>query len=231
MEEYHNQKKDWKEIEDICYILVANEAEINELCSNHISIDLSPIKKENLFFEVLAKIIAKYEREMDFFYRGDYYSERSTRNTYARKMNTRVISKLNSPQFNKGEDYLQKLLYYCGSETFTRKDGISLKDYRYNNRIEFRYPNGTLTPKTIQNNSNFSLKLVDAIDCEKFDIEKLTQDVQELYKTKYWIDTLTEQEHYKQFEQLSAIIATSSEDQDDFMSQYEKVLSKQHKTR
>lgn len=228
---YHNKKIDWIEIEEICYILLENGAEINELCSNHISVDLSPIKNENLFFETLAKAIIKYERQMDLFYMGDCYLERSTKDTYARKMSTRLLSKLNSPLFNKSGDYLTKLLYYCGNETFTRRDGISLKDYRYNKRMEIRYPNGTLTPKTIQNNSNFSLKLVDAIDCEKFDLDMLTQEVEELYKNKYWIDTLTEQEHYKQFEQITTVIATSSEDQDDFMTQYEKVLSTKHKAR
>lgn len=75
------------------------------------------------------------------------------------------------------------------------------------------------------------MKLVDAIDCEKFDLDMLTQEVEELYKNKYWIDTLTEQEHYKQFEQITTVIATSSEDQDDFMTQYEKVLSTKHKAR
>lgn len=84
----------WIEIEEICYILLENRAEINELCSNHISVDLSPIKNENLFFETLVKAIIKYERQMDLFYMGDCYLERSTKDTYARKMSTRLLPKL-----------------------------------------------------------------------------------------------------------------------------------------
>lgn len=44
--------------------------------------------------------------------------------------------------------------------------------------LEIRYPNGTLNEKNIQNNINFSLKLVNAIANNKFDNEELTKLVQ-----------------------------------------------------
>lgn len=92
--------------------------------------------------------------------------------------------------------------------------------------MEIRYPNGTLNKKTIQNNINFSLKLVDAIEEEKFDLERLTREInQELEMNQYWYDYRSEKEHYKRLESLVTTIATSSEDTNDFMTQYEKVLS------
>ena len=68
---------------------------------------------------------------------------------------------------------------------------------------------------------NFSLKLVDAINEEKFDSEMLKR---EAIRQPQSIDT-SEIDDYKKFEQLVTTISLSSEDQNDFMSQYEKVLS------
>lgn len=222
---YQNKKMDWVEIEEICNQLIENKATIDDRCSNQISINLKPVKKKNVFMESLAKLVADYEKEMEFFYMGDSYGRRKERYKYARPIRNDLICKVGKINFNEDNDYMYDLLYR-GRATFVRRDGISLQDYKLNGRMEIRYPNGTLDKKTIQNNINFSLKLVNAIEEEKFDIEKLTKEIdQELKMKQYWYDYRSEEEHYKRFEDLVTTIATSSEDTNDFMTQYEKVLS------
>lgn len=222
---YHDKKEDWSEIEIICDVLKENGASINECCSNQVSIDLSPVKKENIFIESLAKLIAVYENEMNFFYMGDGYLERAKKEKYAKSMRSELIRRVNKIKFSENHNYMYDLLERR-SPLFTNRCGINLGDYRENGRMEIRYPNGTLNKKTIQNNINFSLKLVNAIEEEKFDVENLTREINEDLEMKhYGFDNLSEKEHYKRFERLATTISTSSEDQNDFMSQYEKVLS------
>lgn len=222
---YQNKEIDWMEIEEICNQLIENGASVNERCSNQININLTPITKKVLFMETLSKVIAVYEGEMEDFYMGDRYGQRKERYTYARPIRVDLIRKVNKIDFRENKDYLYDLLYR-NRATFVRRDGISLQDYRINGRMEIRYPNGTLNKKTIQNNINFSLKLVDAKEEEKFDLERLTREInQELEMNQYWYDYRSEEEHYKRLESLVTTMATSSEDTNDFMTQYEKVLS------
>ena len=132
---------------------------------------------------------------------------------------------MNEIDFKENDNYMYELQHRRYS-TFTRRDGISLQDYRINGRMEIRYPNGTLNKKVVQNNTNFSIKLVNAIEEERFDIERLTYEINEdLEKDRCWYDYLNEEEHYKRFEHLVTTIATSETDTNDFMKQYERVLS------
>lgn len=226
---YHNKKQDWQEIEEICQVLRENGAGINRHCSNQINVNLSPVKKVNVFMETFAKLIAECEDEIKFFYKGDCFLERADEEIYARSMRADLIRKVNAIDFSEDNDYIYDLLYR-GSAPFGGRCGISLQDYRLNGRMEIRYPNGTINKKIIQNNINFSLKLVNAIEEEKIDVERLTFEIAEdLQMRRYWYDFRSEEEHYKRFEQLATTIATSTLDQDDFMSQYEKVLSTKSK--
>lgn len=95
--------------------------------------------------------------------------------------------------------------------------------------MEVRYANGSLNQKTIQNNINFTLKLVDAIRRELFGPIELSRKVRELKDSDGYLKYLYEETSQKEFEELANIISTSSEDLDDFMSQYENVLSKKPK--
>ncbi len=228
---YNNEKIDWIELKKICKILRENGAKINNSCSNQINIKLEKVKKPPKFMETLAKIVSIYENEMDLYYMGDCFLIRDEKETYARHLRPTLLNKVNKIEFNEHTDYLYNLLYH-DQATFVKRDGISLQDYRVSKRMEIRYPNGTLNEKTIQNNLNFSLKLVNAINEEKFDIERLTYEVEKDLETgKYLLEFLTLPEDYKKFNYLVTTIATSSEDENDFMSQYEKVLSTRPKSR
>ena len=89
--------------------------------------------------------------------------------------------------------------------------------------MEIRYPNGTIKEKTIQNNINFSLKLVDAIDREVFDLERLTSLIDK-EKDDLLSYSLFSDNSFQNFEFIVNSIATSTEDRDDFVDQYERVL-------
>jgi len=222
---YHNKKEDWLELNQICEILRNNHAEINGHCSNHINIKLDNVKHQNKVIGTLSQLIALYEKDIDLFYMGAFFLIRNDKHKYASSLSSYLIEKVNTIDFENDDNYLYKLLY-SEQPTFYRKSGINLQDLRVDKRMEIRYPNGTLNEKIIQNNINFSLKLVNAIDEEKFDSEMLTRKIKEKLQTgEYWYDFLTEEESYKDFEFLVSTISTSSEDQNDFMSQYEKVLS------
>lgn len=221
-----DQEEYWMELRNICSILRNSNSIITDKCSNHITIDLSNLKEEAYFFEIFSKLIALYETELEIFYMGDSYLDRETKTKYASNMSFALLRKINSIDFSK-KNFLQELKFK-GISTFSIRDAINLSCYEQSNykigkTIEIRYPNGTLNEKTIQNNINFSLKLIYAIERELFDKERLTYLIKRMEKDgiKY---SISKEPNYNDFENIVKIIATSSEDRQDFMYQYEQVV-------
>lgn len=107
----------------------------------------------------------------------------------------------------------------CTVPSFAYKNGIYLE----NDRMEIRYPNGSLNPYIIQNYINFSLKLVDSILKNKWDLEELTFKINHALEEMNFL--LPESGNYKLFEQLVKRISRDKEDEECFIKQYEKVLS------
>lgn len=218
-------KTTWKELRDICSLLREAGANVNDTCSNHIRVNLSCIKNEPYFFEILSKIITLYEIEIKLFYMGDDYLNRSTSFDYARLLSGYLIEYINNVDFH-NPDCLYQFRHHRGISYFTRRDAINLQDYDQKKLMEVRYANGSLNEKTIQNNINFTLKLVDAIRRELFDSIELSREVNQLKESDWYFRDLFEETSYNNFERLVKNISTSSEDVNDFMGQYENVLSK-----
>lgn len=218
-----DKKKVWMEIEDICDILKNSGASIDYNCSNHIRVNLSSIKDERYFFEIFSKLVTIFEIDMRLFYMGDSYSYRRTCFKYARTLSDCLIKYINKVDFTSPDFYYQ--FRHNGIALFTRCDGINLQDYEQRKLMEIRYPNGTIKAKTIQNNCNFSLKLVDAIERKVFDPEELTRKIEQEKEELFYRDMFDEPCR-KDFEYLVKSISTSEEDVDDFMTQYEHILSK-----
>lgn len=214
----------WMELKEICYLLKKSGAYADYNCSNHIRVNLSCIKNEAYFFEVLAKLIALYEADIKLFYMGDDYLRRRTSFDYARELADNLLQYINDVNF-KDEDFLYRFRNYRGINYFTRKDAINLQDYESKKLMEVRYANGSVNEKTIQNNINFTLKLVDAIRRELFDPKELSRKIQE-ESASLSMRGFFDEYKAKDFEQLIKVISTSTEDNDDFMSQYEHVLSR-----
>jgi len=227
-----DSKECWKELEKICQILIENSSHINETCSNQTTIDLSYLNNEGHFFEVFSKVIALYEAEIETFYMGDYYFMRPIKKEYAKNVSFALLRKVNNIDFKK--DNFMNDLMYSGIETYGLRDAINLsfydeKHYKNAKTMEIKYGNGTLNKKTIQNNINFILKLVNAIEKEKFDKDYLTFLIDIIDKNNATYEKANRKPLYKNFENIVSTISTSSEDEDDFLSQYEKVLKKSHR--
>lgn len=222
-----DKKKYWEELRDICDVLKSNGAFSDFNCSNHVRVNLACIKDENYFFEVLTKLIALYEIDIKLFYMGDDYLKRSTAFEYARDLGDSLLSYINEIDFS-SPDFYYKFRHNGGVGYFTCRDAINSQDYENKRLMEIRYPNGTIREKTIQNNINFTLKLIDAIRREIFDPKELSQQIEDR-RDRIFINSLTGRENRDDFTYLVDRISTSSEDRDDFMSQYEHVLSKRPK--
>lgn len=220
-----DEKSTWTELKDICCLLKKAGVSVNDNCSNHVRVNISCIQNEPYFFEVLSKLVILYELEMEQFYIGDEYLIRKASLDYARLLSIHLIEYINDVDFS-DSNYMYKLKNYKGRSYFTRRDAINLQDYDEKKLIEFRYANGSLNEKTIQNNINFTLKLVDAIRRELFDPMELSRKINELEVSELVARDLFKETDQKDFERLVNIISTSEEDVNDFMSQYEKVLSK-----
>lgn len=211
----------WNEIKEICYILRKNQASINKNCSCHINIDASKFLSNNKFFKIFSQLIALYENDFILYYMGDKYLDRVTRNEYAKSIRYRLLKKINNIDFS-AQNLFNELLYH-NSPTFMVQDGINMAFIEGTELIEIRYPNGTLDEKIIQNNINFSLKLIDAIINDKFDSEKLTFLIDEELKNKKYYQSYLNN-NYSDFYKLVETISMTKEDTEDIMNQYEKVL-------
>ncbi len=218
-----DKKKIWIELKDICDVLKYAGVDVNEKCSNHVRVNLASISDERYFFEVLSKLIALFENEIKLFYMGDNYLVRRSSFDYARPISDQLLKFINSVDFS-APDFYSKFRNN-GIMLFTRNDGINLQTYEYNGLMEIKYANGTIKEKTIQNNINFSLKLVDAIERKMFDPQELSRRI-EIGGDELYTRSLFDETRFADFEYLARTISTSEEDVDDFMCQYEHVLSK-----
>lgn len=225
-------KECWIELKKICSILKSNNACVSNVCSNHITVDLSILRDERKFFEIFSKIIAIYEREIETFYMGDKYLNRKTKNNYASSLSFALLHKINSVNFQK-KDFLNDLKFK-GIPVFGLRDAINLyfyeaPYYKLGKTMEVRYPNGTINAKTIQNNINFTLKLIQAIENDLFDCEELTFMINKILNNNDVFKMALLDSKQQNFEKIVETISTTSDDIDDFMSQYEKVIeTKKH---
>lgn len=218
----------WQELEDLCAYLKELKAYVDGTCSNHVWINLTSLENEKYFFEVFSKIIAIFETDIRLFYMGDKYLIRKTSFENARLISGHLLEYINQIDFN-DPDYFYNFRFGGSVGVFSRGDGINLQEYLKRKMIEIRYANGSINPVTIQNNINFSLKLIDAIIRGLFDIERLTRII-ETEKDTIYSNFLFNTPDYKKFEWLAKTIATSAYDEDAFMTQYERVLKNNKNT-
>ncbi len=219
-------KETWLELKSICETLKSSNASVDATCSNHVRVCLSSIANKQVFFEVFSKLIAILEDEIALFFMGDTYLLRDTKSDYARDLKLHLLRYINEVNFQDEKEYFFDMRNArSGSLLFTNRDAINLNDFYHKGLIEIRYPNGTINEKTIQNNINFILKLIYAIERNLFDREALTSQVSKVERSDWFLDKLSGNYNNEGFEQLVRTISTSSEDVDDFMTQYERVLS------
>ena len=226
----HDIPCDWLELQQICHMLQSLHAKISSNCSNHITVDTSKVRNQKVMYETLAQILAIYEPEIYSFYMGDGYLERATMDNYAKLIRPRLLTEQKSQNFLETLDRNEHPRYL--PFVFTNLDAINIRGKKHPNQVEFRYPNGTLSEKTIQNNINFTVKLLDAINHGRFKRYRLNHQVSKVlskYATAYEEDLYDQSPRDNYFDQLVDIIATSDADQQDFHRQYQKVKNTRHK--
>ena len=218
---FKDKKDTWNELKNICMVLKENNCKIDENCSNHIHVDMSSFFDNPLFYEVFSKLLAVYENDLILFYMGDKYLKRNEIDTYSKPMKRELLRIVNDINFSNDTHFLSKL-FSDGNLLFNIDKGVYIS--KEDKEMEIRYPNGTLSELTIQNNINFTLKLIDAIINDKFDRDKLSYLVNYYNKKIFNYDIFSKYD-YDGFKDIVEIISIDSMDKENFMGQYEKVLS------
>lgn len=89
--------------------------------------------------------------------------------------------------------------------------------------MEVRYPNGDLDEKVIQNNINFTLKLIDESDRGAFNLEEMDRNIRD-NRIRISEKLKRKRVSFADFMYLVDRIALNRADQEDFVSQYERVV-------
>lgn len=219
-----NVDRDYKELVAICEFLKNNGALINETCSNHVRVSINEAYDFNYFLEVFSKVIAVYEMELVHFFNGESNRLRKQAVESARYLNPALLSKLENLKFNKN-DMLYRLLY-GGRGIFMLRDGVNMQNYREDEQIEFRYPNGSLNPHIIKNNIRMCLFIMEAILDYRFDLEKLNKKIVSMnHDSRAFSNMFLSISDKESFEELVDIISPTNDDKKLLLNQYNKIAA------
>ena len=206
----------WLELHKICKVLRKSGAQINDFCSNHITVNLSDVENMNRFLEFLSKVLIVYESEIETFYRGEIPRERATKDDYAKSLAYRLSREINDIDFSSPRCLFNLTDHH---DLYRFRDAISLDKYARSKLMEVRYPNGTMNEEVIQNNINFTMKLIDAIISGKFDIPYLDRQIDK-FDVISWMRV--DANPHKMGE-LIEIISNSEKDRVAFNAQFQRV--------
>lgn len=221
-----DQKKIWMELKDICHVLKHSGAIVNENCSNHVWINLWSVSDTRYFLEILIKLIILYEIDMRLFYMGGIYCIRPMSYQWSRMLGERLLSNYSNFDFSNPD--FASFLQNSAMMLFTKHDGIHLSKFLSERLMEVRYGRGTIHEKIIQNHINFSLKFVDAIERHLFHPQELEDIILDHQNVLQYCHSMNVS-NPKWFESFLHTIATSREDFEDFMEQYERGLFQKQK--
>ena len=174
--------------------------------------------------ETLVKLFFVYEDSIDLFFMGDKYFVRDTKEESAYNFRNKVMDVIEDkdllsrqPVFVNHFDKLASLNSHCGLNLDSVNDKVL---------VEFRYGNGTLDYTTIQNFCNFVLKVINAIENDKIDLDYLNFEIK-CIKNKTITD-LTDEDVDK-FIELIKTISVNKEDVESLSKQYIKVVESKRK--
>lgn len=217
---------DWREIRKICEFLKSLKAKTNTYCSSHVTVNITTLDNPNDLLRTLSQVVAVYEPELHYFYMGDKYERRALMDEYASLIRPRVFTEERS-YIESLPDSKQRIpLIYTSMDAIRVKKGL----FSGPQLLEFRYPNGTLNAKTIQNNINFTLKLIEAIASGNFngyrlnrEIHKALHEVDSSRLNQTALETTEARDDY--FDELVETITREDADKEAFYRQFQKVKS------
>lgn len=214
----------WSEVKKACLEVQKLKGVITSKCGLHVTADISKYLDNPLFLETLVKLFFVYEDSIDLFFMGNEYFVRDTKEESAYNFRNKIIDVIEDkdllarhPKFPNSFAKLYFLNSHCG---------LNLDNVNDRGLVEVRYGNGTLDYTVIQNFCNFVLKVINAIENNKIDLDYLNFEIKCL-KDRYMLE-LTD-EDIEKFIELLKTISVNKEDFDTLSKQYVKVLESKQK--
>ena len=174
----------WKNLRIVLNILNKNNAVITNQCGGHVNVGTQVLGFNTVYWRNFLLLWLLYEKEIYKFSSGEFLK--------VRVRSESVIDRI-VPLYKKNINVVleaSKIKYKIGLYKYLSSVGIPLNEkmldvsfsnvdyskYRYDNRIEFRIPNGSLKEEIWQNYINFFVKFL--LACKKeFDVEKIVYKI------------------------------------------------------
>lgn len=214
----------WNEIKRVCLEIQKLNGVVTSRCGLHVTTDISKYLDNPLFLETLVKLFFVYEDSINLFFMGDKYFVRDTKEESAYNFRSKIMDVIEDEDllvrhstFNNHFAKLHALNSHCG---------LNLDSVNDRGLLEVRYGNGTLDYTVIQNFCNFVLKVINAIENGKIDLDYLNFEIKCL-KSRMMLD-LTDEDIDK-FIELIRTISVNEEDFNSLSKQYVKVLESKQK--
>lgn len=214
----------WDEIKKVCLEIQKLNGVVTSKCGLHVTTDIRKYLDNPLFLETLVKLFYVYEDSINLFFMGDKYFVRDTKEESAYNFRDKIKEVIEDKDllvrhstFNNHFAKLYLLNSHCG---------LNLDSVNDKGLLEVRYGNGTLDYTVIQNFCNFVLKVINAIENDKIDLDYLNFEIKCL-KSKTITD-LTDEDVDK-FIELIKTISVNKEDINSLSKQYVKVLEDKRK--
>ncbi len=163
-----DEEKSWQDLKQICSIL-ESVSSIDQNSGAHIHIGSDILKNKPETWLNLIKLWSVYENIIFRFSYGEWLSARSTLQKYAKPMAKYFWSDYTI--LKKDHASLEEILFRLSRSKYQAINfcNICLKaPKKKKNTIEFRCPNGTLTPEVWQNNTNFFVSILNYCQSNHF---------------------------------------------------------------
>ena len=175
-----DKKNDWENFNKILNRLKEEKAIITENCSSHVNIGAHIFGKNELYWKNFLLLWRLYEEEIYQFSTGEYKKIRGLYFNAPLKDNLTTNITLNSNEDAK--EFFNSFPKCLLGEKNTCYKGFTLRkcnnfEFKENNVIEFRTPNGTLDLNIYKNYVNFFVRFL--LACKQdLDIEKIIYKIQ-----------------------------------------------------
>ena len=168
-----DEELSWVELKRVCEALTKT-AEIGPNSSSHVHIGAHILEKRQDYYIKFLKLWAAYENIIFRFCYGEYDSYRPNIVKYARPVAKKLAS--SCKKFEDGDLAFYNLLINLKSSRYqaVNFDNVSFNSsecFAHYNTIEFRCPNGTLSPAIWQNNVNLFTNLLEYSKNKDYDKE------------------------------------------------------------
>ncbi len=211
----------WQELEKVCEI-VSDNAQIGRKSGGHIHIGTQVIGSKSTSWLNFIKFWSVYENIIYRFVYGDYLVGRPSIKEYAEPMtrdfwNDYLISK----ERGYSTEEIVRKASHKRYQAVNLNNVVNFSDFKKDNTIEFRCPNGSLDPVIWQNNVNLFVNILLYAKSSRFNDDIVTKR-HETNQDKYSRLSDYNELYLEQALELCDMIFTSNFDKVYFLRQYLK---------